>query len=113
LKLQEAEREREEGFEDIVVCSEEAAQERKAFKERTPLSQEAQQCMLVEEIPADKKRQVVDDKLKKISVTFELYKQRKDFKDSLPKVLEDCKYYKGKLEEKKKQAEDTSNRYNW
>jgi hypothetical protein len=113
LKLQEAERERKEGFEDIVVCSEEAAQERKAFNERKPLSQEAQQCMLVEEIPADKKRQVVDDKLTKIVSTFELYKQRKDFKDSLSKVLEDCKYYKDKLDEKKKEAEATSNRYNW
>jgi len=69
--------------------------------------------MLVEEIPADKKRQVVDDKLTKIVSTFELYKQRKDFKDSLSKVLEDCKYYKDKLDEKKKEAEATSNRYNW
>jgi hypothetical protein len=113
LKIQNAENERKEGFQDILVCGDDAAKERKAFLERKPLSQEAQQCMLVEEIPAEKKRQVVEDKLKKLTTTLELYKQSKSIKDSLPKVLDDCKYYKQKLEEKKQEAEATSNRYNW
>jgi hypothetical protein len=113
LRIQDAENKRKEGFEDIAVCGDEAAKERKAFLERKPLSQEAQQCMLVEEIPAEKKRQVLEDKLNKLTTTFVLYKQTKKIQDSISKVLEDCNYYKQKLDEKKQEAEATSNRYNW
>ena len=113
LRIQDAENKQKEGFEDILVCGDEAAKERKAFLERKPLSQEAQQCMLVEEIPAENKRLVLEDKLNKLTSTFELYKQTKSIKDSISKVLDDCNYYKQKLEEKKKEAEATSNRYNW
>jgi len=111
LKIQDAENQRKEGFQDFLLCSDEAAKERKQFLERKPLSQEAQQCMLVEEIPAEKKRQVLEDKLTTLTKTLDVYKQTKGVKDSLPKVLEDCQYYKQKLEEKKQEAETTSNQY--
>ncbi len=113
LKVQDAQNQQKEGFQDTLLCGDEAAKERKAFLERKPLSQEAQQCMLIEEIPAEKKRQVLEDKLTTLTKTLDVYKQTKGIKDSLPKVLEDCQYYKQKLEEKKQEAEATSNRYNF
>lgn len=113
LQVQDAENKRKEGFEDIVVCNDELAKEKREFKERKALSQDAQKCLLVEEIPGDKKRQVVESKLNRILNAFEVFKQQGKAKDSLPKVLEDCIYYRNKLEEKKQEAEATSNKYNF
>jgi hypothetical protein len=113
LKLQDAENKRKEGFQDIVLCTDKEAEERRAFVERKPLSDEAQKCMLLEEIPGEKKREVIEKKLNTIQVTYDLYTKQKSFKDPLSKVLKDCTYYKEKLNEKKKEAEETSNKYNW
>jgi hypothetical protein len=113
LKLQDAENKRKEGFQDVALCTDELAKEKREFKERKPLSKEAQTCMLVEEIPGEKKREVIQTKLNRITRSFELYKQQGKAKDSLPKIFEDCKYYSEQLEKKKQEAESTSNKYNW
>lgn len=113
LKVQDAENKRKEGFEDLTVCTDELAKEKREFKERKPLSQEAQKCLLVEEIPGDKKREVLQSKLNRIRAVFEQYRMQGKVKDSLPKIFEDCKYYIEKMEEKKKEAEASSNKYNW
>jgi hypothetical protein len=113
LQLQDAERQRKEGFQDVALCSDELAKEKREFKERKPLSKDAQTCLLVEEIPGEKKREVIQSKLNRIVRSFELYKQQGKAKDSLPKIFEDCKYYSEELEKKKQEAEATSNKYNW
>jgi hypothetical protein len=113
LKLQDAENKRKEGFQDVALCTDKEAKERRAFVERKPLSEQAQKCMLLEEIPGEKKRDVIEKKLNTIQKIYEVYSKQTTTKDSLSKVLEDCTYYKGKLEEKKQEAEATSNKYNF
>ena len=113
LKVKEAEREQKEGFEDIPLCSDTEIQERKAFKERKPLSKEAQQCVLVEEIPPEKKISVINAKLNTMRRVFQSYRANSKVKDSIQKILDDAMYYKNELDTKKKEAEATSNKYNW
>ena len=98
LKVQQAELKQKEAFEDKPLCDEDVAKERK-------LQLAAQQCILPEEVPQDKKEKVILQKLEQIQSTFTSYQK----KDSIDKILEDCKYYKGELEKKKKAAEDLSN----
>jgi len=112
-KLQQAEQERKEGFEDFTLCTDKAAEERKAFKERKSLSEEAQKCLLVEEIPLEQKEQVIQKKLTALQDSFTAYKGRSTIKDSIQKILDDCAYYKEQLDVKKKEAEDLSNKYNF
>jgi hypothetical protein len=113
LKVKQAEQERKEGFQDINVCSDEAAKEKKEFKQRKPLSQEAQTCLLLEEVPAEKKLDVVLRKLSTIEQTYIKYKRASKEKDSMEKILADAQYYKNELDKKKQEAEATSNKYNW
>lgn len=113
LKVTDAENKKAEAFQDIALCSDKAAEERKAFKERKPLSEEAQKCLLVEEVPENQKKFVVDSKLNRLEEQLETYRKASKVKDSLEKILQDCAYYKGELEKKKKDAEDKSNKYNW
>lgn len=113
LENKEAERKQKEGFEDKGLCSDAAATERREYKNRKALSQEAEKCLLVEEIPADKKQLYIDFKLNQIQSTFEKFKKTKQFKDSITKVLEDCTYYRKELEKKAKEAQEMSNKYNF
>ena len=106
-----AENKKVEGFEDAPLCSDSLAEERREYMKRKPLSADAQKCMLVEEIPAEKKELYIGLKLDKMEKTVEEYKKAKFIQDSLAKVLEDCTYYKGELDKKKKEAEDKSNSY--
>ena len=113
LKVQQAEQERKEGFQSPPICSETAAKEKKEFQQRNTLSEEAQKCMLLEEVPVEQKVKVIRDKLQKIQDTFTNYKNTAKVKDSFEKILSDAQYYKGELDKKKQQAEATSNQYNW
>lgn len=96
----------EEGFEDLSdkpLCEDKAAVERKAYLERKPLSPEAEKCLLAEEVPPEQKEKVITTRLNQIESSFEDYK--KSIKDSITKVLEDCKRYKTEMERKKKETE--------
>jgi CO dehydrogenase nickel-insertion accessory protein CooC1 len=96
-----------------MLCSDAAAQEKREFNQRKALSDEAQQCLLVEEIPVERKLTVVLQKLTKIQETYDTYKKTSNEKDSLGKILADAKAYKAELDAKKQEAEDLSNKYNW
>lgn len=105
----EAENRKVEGFESL--CSGPSEEERRAFLARKPLSEEAQKCLLVEEVPPEKKEQAVISKLDEIEKAWNTYKVT--VKDPIGKVLEDCTFYKQELEKKKKEAEALSNKYSW
>lgn len=104
-RIKDAEKKREEGFQDKPLCEDKAAEERRQFLERKPLSKEAEQCLLPEEIPAQQKEKVVITRLDNIESTFESYMKVKPIKDPITKVLDDCKIYKTEIDKKKKETE--------
>ena len=108
--VQQAEKERKEGFEDRL-CSDAAAKERREFKERNTLSEEAQKCMLVEEIPPEKKTKIVSQKLDRLQSKYNQYRATAKVQDSIQKILEDALYYKNELDKRSKQAVEMSNKY--
>ncbi len=111
LQVQQAEQRRKEGFEDKPLCENEAAKERKAYLERNTLSEAAQKCLLAEEIPTPNKEAIVRQKLSSLESTFTSYYNALSKKESIQKILEDCAYYKGELDKKKKEAEEMSNKF--
>jgi hypothetical protein len=113
LKVKQAEKEREEGFEDVALCSDAVAKEKREFKQRKPLSEAAQKCLLIEEIPPEQKVFAVLKKLNTIQETFDAYYKVSKQKDSYEKIFSDAKYYKEELDKKQKEAEATSNKYSW
>lgn len=113
MKVQEAEKERKEGFEDIPICSQAAAKQRKEMKEKLKLSQEAQQCILPEEIAPEQKMDAVNKKLARMASSFQSYRNASNVKDSIQKILDDAMYYKKELDKKKQKTVDMSNKYNF
>jgi hypothetical protein len=113
LDVKRAEQERKEGFENGMLCSDAAAQEKREFNQRKALSDEAQQCLLIEEIPMERKLTAVLQKLTKIQETYDRYKKSSKETDSYTKILDDAKAYKAELDKKKQEAEDLSNKYNF
>lgn len=61
-----------EGFRDVStkVCSPDIVEQRRKFLREQKLSQEAEQCLLPEEVPNDSKESVVRAKLKKLEATY-------------------------------------------
>jgi hypothetical protein len=106
-QVQSAEQRRVEGFQDL--CTEEQAKERREFLKQTNPNEDFKKCLLPEEIPEDKKKSTVETKLSKLETSWNEYK--KTIKTPISKILEDCAYYKGELDKKKKEAEDLSNKY--
>ena len=111
-KVQEAEQRRKEGFQDLPLCSEAVAEEKKEAMAKKELSKEANQCVLVEEIPPEKKEKAIQAKLDAMEKALTQYRNTSNIKDSIQKILDDAKYYKNELDKKKKEAEDMSNKYN-
>jgi len=114
LQVQDAERKRKEGFQDKQdkpLCEEPVAKERKAYLERNTLSEDAQKCVLAEEIPKVNKENVVRQRLESLQTTFTKYTDTLQKKETISKILEDCAYYKAELDKKKKEAEDLSNQF--
>lgn len=112
LKLKDTERQRKEGFEDKPLCTDAVEKERRDYLQRKPLSADAQKCLLVEEIPPEKKLNYIYLRLDQMQTQFDQYKQQQNVKDSITKVLDDCQYYKQEMEKMKQEAESTSNQYN-
>jgi hypothetical protein len=111
LQVQQAEQRRKEGFEDKPLCDDSVAKERKDYLERNTLSEAAQKCLLAEEIPTPNKEAIVRQRLSSLESTFTSYYDSLQKKESIQKILEDCAYYKGELDKKKKEAEDMSNQF--
>jgi hypothetical protein len=111
LEKQQADQRRKEAFQDL--CSDTAAEERREFKNRKPLSEEAQKCYLVEEIPPEKKANAIFLKLDRMDTALSNLKKMKNTEESVSKILDDCAYYKKELEKEAKEAQETSNKYNF
>ena len=112
-KVLDAEDRQKEGFADAPLCSEQAAQERKAMQEKKTLTQEAQSCVLPEEIPVEKKESALQKKLDMLEKTYAMHIQKSPIKDSLDQILKDAAFYKGELDKKKQEAEEMSKKYNF
>jgi hypothetical protein len=106
-----ADKKREEAFQDKSLCTDAQAEERRESMKRKPLSTDAQTCLLVEEIPAEQKANAIFLKLDRMEKVLSDYKNSNNAQDSISKVLEDCMYYKAELEKEAKEAEETSNKY--
>jgi hypothetical protein len=106
-RINEAESRRKEGFENI--CSDEEAKLQRQMK----AEQKASKCVLPEDVPPEKKEDVIEAKLTKMASEWEKYTKANPKLESITKILEDCAYYKGELDKKAKAAEDMSNQYNW
>lgn len=113
LDSKRAENERTEGFTDGPLCSDAAAKEKREFTKRNELSDEAQTCLLIEDIPVTKKLEGILQKLTTIQATYDNYKRSSRQPDSYEKILADAKAYKAELDAKRKEAEDLSNKYNF
>lgn len=111
-KIKEADTKRKEGFEDKLLCDDTVAEERRQYLQRKPLSKEAEQCILPEEVPAEQKEKVVITKLDNIEATFDSYMKLKPIKDPITKVLDDCKMYKTEIDKKKKDTEALFGKFN-
>jgi hypothetical protein len=105
-QIQDAERRRTEGFEDL--CTDAEADERRKYIQRNTLSDEAKRCVLPEEVPKEKKLSVIDEKLNQMERALETYTKEKSIKASIAKVLDDCKYYKAELDKKKEEIQNIS-----
>ena len=107
--LQDAEKKRVEGFE--TMCNEKQAEEKRKYLETKKETQPQlpPSCLLVEEVSTEKKIATIDEKLTTIETTVKDYMKAK--KESLSKVLDDCKYYKEQLDKKKQEALDMSNKF--
>lgn len=101
-RVDDAQNQRQEAFEDVPICSEEVAEKRRALKA-------AETCRLPEEVPADTKEEAIRKKLE--AIESECKKVEK--KETLETILEDCKRFKDELDAKAKEAEDLSNRFNF
>ncbi len=108
LKVKNSENQQKEGFQDQPLCSGEFETERRDYLQRKPLSAEAEKCLLVEEIPPEKKLNYIFLKLDQIQNEFTQFKDQKNIKDSITKVLDDCKYYKDEKEKMKNKYTTTT-----
>jgi hypothetical protein len=66
---------KKEGFVDpsVGICSPEITEERRKFLREKKLDEEAQRCLLPEEVPFEKKETVALDKVKKLQSTYDAY----------------------------------------
>lgn len=108
---EEAENQEEEGFEDPPLCTPEQTQERREAAKQPPVSEEAQRCQLPEEVPKEKQEDLLKNKLNTFQMIFQGYQIQKKVKETVPKILDDCIYWRGRLNAKKQEAEDKSNSY--
>lgn len=108
---EEQEKREEEGFEDAALCTPQQSEERREAAKKPPVSEEAQRCQLPEEVPKEKQEDLLKSKLNQFRSTFQAYQIQKKVKESLPAILDDCRFWKARLDAKKKEAEDKSNSY--
>lgn len=111
MKVKDAEKRREEGFEDL--CTDAEAEERRQYLKATQPSEASKTCRLPEEIPLKTKETAIQEKLDEIKKTVAAYRLKNSdkTKSSIEKILQDSQYYKAELEKKKQEAESMSNQY--
>jgi hypothetical protein len=108
-----ADKKREEAFLDKALCSDAEAEERREYMKRKPLSDDAQKCLLVEEVPAEQKANAIFLKLDRFDTLLSDYKKSKNTNESISKIYQDALSFKADLEKEAKEAEETSNKYNF
>jgi hypothetical protein len=96
-----------EGFVDasVGICSPEVVEERRKFLREKKLDEQAQKCLLPEEVPFESKNEVAKNKIKKIQSTYDAYIRLTPGKLTVGELMLKSKDLEGRLEEKKKQAE--------
>lgn len=96
---------KEEGFIDtsVGICSPEVVEERRKFLREKKLDEEAQRCLLPEEVPFDSKDTIAENKIKKIQQTYDAYIRMSPGKPTISDLLTKSKEYEEKLNENAKQ----------
>ena len=98
---------KKEGFVDtsVGICSPEITEERRKFLREKKLDEEAQRCLLPEEVPFEKKETVAMDKVKKIQSTYDAYLRLGKKAPLLSDLVTTSQDLLKKLEDLKKKAE--------
>jgi hypothetical protein len=98
---------KKEGFVDpsVGICSPEVTEERRKFLREKKLDEEAQRCLLPEEVPFEKKETVAMDKVKKIQSTYDAYLRLGKKAPLLSDLVTTSQDLLKKLEDLKKKAE--------
>ena len=98
---------KEEGFVDpsVGICSPEIVEERRKFLRQKKLDEQAQRCLLPEEVPLESKEDVAAAKLKKFQDTYDAYIRMSPGKALINTLLTDSLEIEKKLDETKQKAE--------
>jgi hypothetical protein len=106
-----AKKEEQEGFVDtsVGICSPEIVEERRKFLRQKKLDEEAQSCLLPEEVPFDSKDTIAENKIKKIQQTYDAYIRMSPGKPTISELLTKSKEFEDTLNDQKEVAKQLSN----
>lgn len=79
-----------ESFADMNVCSPEVSAERRKFQQEKKLQQEAQLCILPEEVPTETKEKQITDKLNKLNDEYLKYIAVNNVNVDIPSIVAKC-----------------------
>lgn len=101
---------KEEGFVDtsVGICSPEIVEERRKFLRQKKLDEDAQRCLLPEEVPFDSKDTIAENKIKKIQSTYDAYIRMSPGKPTISELLTKSKEYEEKLNDQKEAVKQLS-----
>lgn len=96
-----------EGFvsPSVGICSGEVTEQRRKFLREKKLDEEAQRCLLPEEVPLESKETLALKKLEKMQTVFDDYSIKSPTKELISELVEKSKQLQAKIEERGKQAE--------
>ena len=102
---------KQEGFVDtsVGICSPEIVEERRKFLRQKKLDEEAQSCLLPEEVPFDSKDTIAVNKIKKIQQTYDAYIRMSPGKPTISELLTKSKEFEDTLNDQKEAAKQLSN----
>jgi hypothetical protein len=110
LTVADALAKKEEGFVDtsVGICSPEIVEERRKFLRQKKLDEEAQRCLLPEEVPFDSKDTIAENKIKKIQQTYDAYIRMSPGKPTISELLTKSKEYEDTLNNQKEAVKQLS-----
>lgn len=101
---------KEEGFVDtgVGICSPEIVEERRKFLRQKKLDEDAQRCLLPEEVPFESKDTIAVNKIKKIQAVYDAYIRMSPGKPTISELLTKSKEYEEKLNDQKEAVKQLS-----
>lgn len=106
-KIDEALKQKNEAFIDmsVGVCSPEIVEERRKFLRQKKLDEEAERCLLPEEVPFDNKDAAAKVKIQRFQETYDSYIRTFPQKLTIGELLQKAKDAEDKLNKRRQEAE--------